>query len=75
MKGCILIRTESGRHGEVARQVQAFSGVKAAFPVMGRTDVVALLEAPDLKSISKLVLRIGGITGVAATETLLALEW
>jgi len=42
---------------------------------MGRTDVVALLEAPDLKSISKLVLRIGGVAGVAATETLLALEW
>jgi len=75
MKGCILIKSESGRHGEVAREVKAISGVKVAFPVMGRTDVVALLEAPDLRSISKLVLRIGGVAGVAATETLLALEW
>jgi len=74
MKGCILVRTESGKHGDVAREVRTIDGVKAAFPVMGRTDVVALLEAPDLKSISKLVLRIGGVAGVVATETLLALE-
>ena len=74
MKGCILIKTESGRHGGVAREVKAINGVKAAFPVMGRTDVVAVLEAPDLKSMSRLVLRIGAVAGVAAAETLLALE-
>lgn len=74
MKACILIKVEAGKHDPVAKIVAGISGVKAAFPVLGRTDVVANVEVAGLKELSTLALEIGKTTGVTATETLVALE-
>ena len=75
MKACILVKTTAGKYGEVAKAIANLEGVKRAFPVMGRTDVVVWAEAPDLKSIGRLAFAIGRTTDVVATETLIGAEW
>lgn len=74
MKACLLIKTEPGKHNEVARAVAGMEGVKLAFPVLGRTDVVANVEVSDLKALSRLLLKLRDVKGVAASETLMGLE-
>ncbi len=71
MKTCVLIKTEPGTHITVAKIVAQIKGVKAAFPVLGRTDVVANINANELTDISKLVFTIGNLQGVTETETLI----
>jgi uncharacterized protein with GYD domain len=66
----MLIRSERGRFKEVAERVRQLKEVKDSFTVLGRYDVVADLEAEDLKSLSSAVLRIGRLAGVVFTETL-----
>lgn len=70
IRACMLIRSERGRFKEVAERVRQFKEVKDSFTVLGRYDVVADLEAEDLKSLSSTVLRIGRLAGVVFTETL-----
>ena len=70
MKACVLVKTDAGAHTNVAKQIRKHKGVKAAFSVMGRTDVVASVDVKDLKALSELDLKIAGIRGVNATETL-----
>ena len=70
IRACMLIRSERGRFKEVAERVRQFKEVKDSFTVLGRYDVVADLEAEDLKSLSNAVLRIGRLAGVVFTETL-----
>ena len=74
MKACVLIKTEAGKHRAVTGKVSKIKNVKISFPVLGRTDVVADVEVGDLKKLSELILEIGGINGVVATETLIGLE-
>lgn len=74
MKACILIKTEPGRHGEVSAKVGKMTGVKVSFATFGRTDVVANSEVKDLKELVSLLSSISNVTGVLATETLIALE-
>ena len=74
MKACILVKTKPGEYDSVARAISEFEGVKASFPVMGRTDVVVRAETADLKTLSALALKVGAVEGVYATETLIALE-
>ena len=74
MKACILVKTNPGKHNAVARAVSKIVGVKLAFPVLGKTDMVASVEAADIKVLQKIAFEIGALRGVVATETLIALE-
>ena len=74
MKACLLIRTKPGIHNDLAEAVAEMMGVKLAFPVLGRTDVVANVEVDDLEALTALVLNLRDVEGVAATETLIGLE-
>jgi len=74
MKACILIKTDPGKHKAVARNITMLSGVKIAFPVLGRTDVVASVEVTSLKRLSTLAFEIGNVQSVVATETLVGME-
>ncbi len=47
MKACILIKTTPGTQGEVFEAVEQLPGVKLAFPVFGRTDIIANVEVPS----------------------------
>jgi len=74
VSACILIRTEHGRFEDVVRAVSQVKGVKRVFPVLGRYDVVADVEAGDMKDLGAIVLRIGRLSGVVFTETLVEIE-
>lgn len=74
MKACLLIRSDPGKHNEVAEAVAGMEGVKLAFPVLGRTDVAANVEVADLKALTDLMLKLREVEGVAASETLIGLE-
>ena len=74
MKACILIKTDPGKHKAVARSINKIEGVRMAFSVLGRTDVVASVEVTTLKKLSVLALKVGEAQNVTATETLVGLE-
>lgn len=74
MKACILVKTDVGAHTNVAKQIARLRGVKSAFSVMGRTDVVAQVESKDLRALTQLGLKIAAVKGVNATETLIGWE-
>lgn len=74
MKACILIKTNPGKNRTIAKMVENIKGVKIAFPVLGRADVVASVEASTLEQLSVLAFEIGGTPDVASTETMVGLE-
>ena len=74
MKACILVKSEAGKHGSVCKEVAKLRGVKTAFSVVGRTDVVASVNVANLKELTQLAIKIGAISGVVATETLVGME-
>lgn len=74
VSACVLIRTEHGRFEDVVKAVKQLKGVKRVFPVLGRYDVVADIEAADMKELGSTVLRIGRLSGVVFTETLVEIE-
>jgi DNA-binding Lrp family transcriptional regulator len=74
MKACILIKTDPGKNRTITKMIEKIKGVKIAFPVLGRADVVASVEASTLEQLSILAFKIGGTSGVTSTETLVGLE-
>jgi len=68
--GCVLFCCESGRIKSVVEEARRVKGVKRAFSVHGRWDAVAEVEAPDLKALGEMVMKLHGIAGIKATETL-----
>ena len=74
VSACVLIRTERGRFEGVVTTLQQLKGVKRVFSTLGRYDVVVDLEASDLKELGFTVLRMGKISGVVFTETLVEIQ-
>lgn len=74
IRACVLIRSARGRFAEIAERVKQFKEVKDVFTVLGRYDVVVDLEAEDFKSLGNTVLRIGKLSGVVFTETLIEIQ-
>ena len=74
MKARLLIRTKPGKHNKVAEAITDMRGVKLAFPVLGRTDVVANVELVDLKALTGFLLKLREVDGIAASETLVGVE-
>jgi DNA-binding Lrp family transcriptional regulator len=68
---CILVCCEAGRFRDVVEEMKKISGVRRLFGVHGRWDVVIELEVLDLKSLGEAVLKLHGLQGVRATETLI----
>lgn len=48
--------------------------MKKAFPVLGRWDIVAQVEAKDLKALAQTSLRLARKPGTRAVETLVEFE-
>ncbi|MCX8192098.1 MAG: Lrp/AsnC ligand binding domain-containing protein [Nitrososphaerales archaeon] len=74
VSACVLIRSEKGRSGEVLNRLKQLPGIVRAFSSLGRYDIVIQLEAPDYKALGQTVLRMGSISGVVFTETLVEVE-
>ena len=74
LSACVLIRAEHGRYEDAVGSVRQLSGVKRVFPVLGRYDVVVDLEARDFEELGATVLRMGRMSGVVFTETLVEIK-
>jgi len=70
VSACVLVCCEPGRYPEVAEEVKGVKGVVRSFSACGRWDVIAEVEATDMKALTRCALRINGLAGVRATETL-----
>lgn len=69
-KAYVLINARAGRIRDLTGKVVESKGVKQANACWGRPDIIALVEAPDLKQLSDLVLnRIQSLDGVESTDT------
>lgn len=68
---CVLVCCEAGKYPAVANAVKGIEGVKLAFSAIGRWDVIAEIEAVDLKGLSDIALKINGLPGIKCAETLI----
>lgn len=71
MRAYLLIDVERDPTA-VARDLSQIEGVKEADALFGPTDVIALVEAPDMVSLKSLILKIYGVGGVVSTDTRIA---
>jgi DNA-binding Lrp family transcriptional regulator len=74
LSACILIRTFHGMYEEVVKVLSQLKGVERVFPVLGRYDVVADVEASDFEELGSTIMRMGRINGVVFTETLVEIK-
>jgi DNA-binding Lrp family transcriptional regulator len=71
----VFVYAAAGKAEEVAKAIGRLEGVKSASPCWGRPDVIALVEAPTPKALSRLVLQqIQAVPGIEATDTRLLVE-
>ncbi len=69
LKACILVKTETGKHGAVAKKLAQTPNVKICFPVLGQADVVLKVEVIDTDELTRIVQEILLTRGVSETET------
>ena len=74
ISACILIRTERGRMEELAKKLSQIPEIKRAFPVLGRYDIVADVEAANGKQLARAVTKTMRLGGIVFTETLPEVE-
>lgn len=71
MQSCILIRVLPGKAAEVLEAVKKFPGIKSAYFVFGRYDIVAFAEASTYEALSALTTKVNAIPGIKSTESLI----
>ena len=70
VRAYVLIQTEVGQGGRVARAVAEIQGTGSTVPVAGPYDVIAIVEAASIDALGKMVVsRIQGVKGVTRTLT------
>lgn len=75
MKAFVEIRVTAGSLDAVLEAIKKIEGVKEAYPVTGHCDIIAIIEANDVKTLGNIVTKhIHIIRGVEFTETLLCVE-
>ncbi|MEM3423700.1 MAG: Lrp/AsnC ligand binding domain-containing protein [Nitrososphaeria archaeon] len=74
VEACVLIRTERGKFLEIVQSIKQLKGVKDAYPVLGRFDVVVHVSVSSEKELGNVVMKIGNLSGVVFTETLVEVE-
>jgi len=74
ISACILIRSSTGRYMDVVEALSKIPQVKNVFPVLGRWDIVADVEASDIEELTKIVRKIGRLGSVVFTETLMEMK-
>jgi DNA-binding Lrp family transcriptional regulator len=70
----ILIEIAVGKTKEVAESLKGVAGIQSTFLVTGPYDVIAVIEAPDMRGIGNLVEeKIHSLSGVTRTVTCVAM--
>lgn len=76
MKAYVLMRTRTGEIRDVVRTVRRVAGVKEANMTFGPYDVVAVIEADDVRHLGNiLAMGIQPIPGMLETLTCLAVDF
>jgi len=70
VSACVLIYCEAGKFSEVLDGIKRVEGVKIAFSVLGRCDIIAWIETEDMKALGSTVSKIATTPGVIGTESL-----
>ncbi|MEM1530893.1 MAG: Lrp/AsnC ligand binding domain-containing protein [Candidatus Bathyarchaeia archaeon] len=70
LNACILLKVIPTKAEAVLEAVRKVRGVRKAYFVYGRFDIVVFLEAEDYGELRKATTEINGINGVRSTETL-----
>jgi hypothetical protein len=71
---CVLIRTSHGKFEETVKAIKKIQGVDKIFSVLGRYDAVVDIKNMTLKNLGLTILRIGRMSGVVFTETLVEVQ-
>ena len=75
MKAYVLINSQTMETADVVEMIRKVKGVVAADVTFGTYDAVAVVEAPDLNALGKIIVReIRTLPGVVDTSTCLAVE-
>ena len=75
MKAYVFINISPGKAADAVRELRRVDGVKSADLCWGLPDVIAMVEAADLKALRDVVLsKIQKIAGVSQTDTHIFLE-
>ncbi|MCK4352387.1 Lrp/AsnC ligand binding domain-containing protein [candidate division WOR-3 bacterium] len=75
LEAYILINLKSGIATAVVKEIRKIEGVKSARLITGLHDIIALVEADDLKSLGAFVLsKITGVKDVSTTLTCVVVE-
>lgn len=70
VRAFVLIQTEPGETGRVAREMGAIEGVGTVEVVTGPYDVIASIQASNIDALGRMVLsRIQSVEGVTRTLT------
>lgn len=68
----VLIKTSPGKVKRVLETLRGITGVKYAYAVFGRYDLVAMIETENMESLTETIVeKIGVIDGITNTETLI----
>jgi len=70
LNACILVKTKPASSDDVLSQLRKIRGVRKAYVVYGRFDLVAFVEGPDYPALRELTAKINSVDGVRNTETL-----
>lgn len=75
LKAIVHVRVKPGSISEVLDEIMLIEGVTAAFAVSGEYDIVAMIEAPDVGTLSSIVRdRIHGLNTILRTNTCVVFE-
>ncbi|KUO40474.1 MAG: hypothetical protein AVW06_02390 [Hadesarchaea archaeon DG-33-1] len=70
MEALVFVRAAAGKSLNAAETIKKIEGVKEAYATTGRFDVVARVEAADLRAVGETVVKkIQAVEGVRSTET------
>ncbi|HIC90490.1 MAG TPA: Lrp/AsnC family transcriptional regulator [Syntrophaceae bacterium] len=72
MVGGILINVNPGKTKSALEAIRKIEGIKYAYAVFGRYDIVAMIDVQDIDQAAATVIdKIGSVDGVVKTETLI----
>ena len=69
MKAYVLITAKRGTANKVAETLKKIKNVKSAECVFGRYDLIAIVESPEMKTISRVVQQLQKQENILHTET------
>lgn len=70
MKAYVFVNAAPGKSTDVAARLRGIGGVLSAETCWGLPDIIARVEASDLKALQELVLKqIQAVSGVTQTDT------